>query len=121
MYIYKTRISQFKQSITGVPAIYGIGKKSSKLLIATSGIGSRYRVRQLSHKKQYLLSEAIRKGDMKVSIDLKKEVLNNIQHHLEIRDYRGNRHRLGYPVHGQRTRSNGRTQQKLGPRRIKSV
>jgi small subunit ribosomal protein S13 len=39
----------------------------------------------------------------------------NIKRLIEIGCYRGLRHRRGLPVHGQRTRTNGRTRR--GPRR----
>lgn len=35
--------------------------------------------------------------------------LENIKRLIKVGCYRGNRHRLGYPVRGQRTRSNAKT------------
>jgi small subunit ribosomal protein S13 len=37
----------------------------------------------------------------------------NILKLVELNTYRGRRHKLGYPVRGQRTRSNGRTARRL--------
>lgn len=119
MYIYKTKIPKRKKSLVGIPSIYGIGIKTSRKIITSSGIGSKYRIRQLGYKKQYLISKYIRKNQLIVSIDLRKQVQKYIQHYLDIKSYRGNRHRLGYPVRGQRTHTNARTQKKLGSKRTR--
>ncbi len=47
--------------------------------------------------------------------DLRKEVSLNIKRLIEIGSYRGNRHRRGLPVRGQRTHTNARTRK--GPRK----
>jgi small subunit ribosomal protein S13 len=40
---------------------------------------------------------------------LRRQVQQNIQRLKEIRSYRGDRHRRGLPVRGQRTKTNART------------
>jgi len=45
----------------------------------------------------------------KVEGDLRREVTQNISRLKEIVSYRGIRHKLGLPVHGQRTKTNSRT------------
>ena len=40
---------------------------------------------------------------------LRRQVSQNIQRLKDIRSFRGDRHRRGLPVRGQRTRSNART------------
>ena len=40
---------------------------------------------------------------------LRRQVQQHIQRLKDIRSYRGDRHRRGLPVHGQRTRCNART------------
>jgi small subunit ribosomal protein S13 len=47
--------------------------------------------------------------------DLRKEVNLSIKRLIEIGSYRGLRHRLRLPLHGQRTKTNART--KRGPRK----
>lgn len=47
--------------------------------------------------------------------DLRRENALNIKRLMEIRTYRGLRHRKGLPVRGQRTRSNARTRK--GPKK----
>src|SRR2546427_4374312 len=47
--------------------------------------------------------------------DLRREVATNIKRLTEIGSYRGQRHRRGLPVRGQRTRTNARSRR--GPKR----
>src|SRR5438034_1355773 len=48
-------------------------------------------------------------NEMKVEGALRSEVQLNIKRLVDINCYRGQRHRLGLPVRGQRTRTNCRT------------
>ena len=50
----------------------------------------------------------------KVEGDLRREVNSNIKRLMEINCYRGQRHKRGLPVRGQRTQTNARTRK--GPR-----
>ena len=48
-------------------------------------------------------------NDYKVEGELRSEVQLNIKRLMDIGCYRGQRHRKGLPVNGQRTRTNART------------
>jgi small subunit ribosomal protein S13 len=50
----------------------------------------------------------------KVEGDLRRDVQQDIQRLTSIGCYRGNRHRLGLPVRGQRTSTNSRTRRGRG-------
>lgn len=50
---------------------------------------------------------------VKLEIDLKREVWNNIAHQRMIGSYVGRRHAMGMPVRGQNTRTNARTARRL--------
>jgi small subunit ribosomal protein S13 len=50
---------------------------------------------------------------MKIENELRREVLNNISRLRDMKAYRGMRHALGYPVRGQRTRTQTTTANKL--------
>lgn len=50
---------------------------------------------------------------LKIEKDLKNEILGNIALKRKIGSYAGRRHVMGYPVHGQRTRSNASTAKRL--------
>jgi small subunit ribosomal protein S13 len=81
------------------------------------------RVRDLSDEDVARLRSVIDKlsTDKEILIegDLRREVAMNIKRLTEIGTYRGLRHRRGLPVHGQRTRTNGRSRR--GPKRTVGV
>ena len=72
------------------------------------------RVRDLTDDEINRLRETIEK-EYSVEGDLRREVALNIKRLVEIRCYRGIRHRMGLPVRGQRTKTNARTRK--GPRK----
>ena len=55
---------------------------------------------------------------MKLESELRREVTANILHHRQIGTYVGKRHVMGYPVRGQRTKTNARTARKLNGKLI---
>jgi small subunit ribosomal protein S13 len=103
-----------KRVVIGLTYIFGIGKKTSQQILATTGISEETRIRDLTEEEVSKLREAIDKS-VKVEGDLRREVALNIKRLIEIGSYRGMRHRRGLPVRGQRTKTNARTRK--GPRR----
>lgn len=97
-----------KRVEVGLTYIYGIGPSTSQKILKESGINPDTRVRALSDEEVAHLRELIDR-DYRVEGDLRREVNLNIKRLVEIGSYRGRRHRLGLPVHGQRTRTNSRT------------
>ena len=95
-------------------SIYGIGITSSQRILAAIGIDPGLRVKELSEEQVGQVRDVIDK-QYKVEGDLRREVQSNIRRLIEISCYRGIRHRIRLPVHGQRTRTNART--KRGPRK----
>jgi len=94
-------------------SIYGIGTTSSQRILAAAGIDPGIRVKELSEEQVGQIRDVIGK-QYRVEGDLRREVQSNIRRLIEISCYRGTRHRMRLPVHGQRTRTNART--KRGPR-----
>jgi small subunit ribosomal protein S13 len=94
-------------------SIYGIGTTSSQRILAAAGIDPGIRVKELSEEQVGQIRDVISK-QYRVEGDLRREVQSNIRRLIEISCYRGTRHRMRLPVHGQRTRTNART--KRGPR-----
>jgi small subunit ribosomal protein S13 len=95
-------------------SIYGIGPTSSKRIMAATGVAPGLRVKELSEEQVGQIRDVIDK-QYKVECDLRSEVQSNIKRLIEISCYRGTRHRMRLPVHGQRTRTNART--KRGPKK----
>ncbi|MFQ3568014.1 MAG: 30S ribosomal protein S13 [Aggregatilineales bacterium] len=93
--------------------IYGIGRPTSKKLLASTGINPDTRVRDLSEAELQSLREAM--SGMTLEGDLRRTVQLSIKRLSEIGSYRGLRHRRSLPVRGQRTRTNARTRK--GPKK----
>jgi len=50
---------------------------------------------------------------LKIEVDLRREIRENIGHHKQVGSYVGRRHAMGLPVRGQRTHTNATTARKL--------
>ncbi len=94
--------------------IYGIGKTSSRNILAQTGVNPDTRVKDLSESEVTQLRQAV-DADYMVEGDLRREVSMNIKRLTEIGCYRGLRHRRHLPVRGQRTKTNARTRK--GPKK----
>ena len=94
--------------------IYGIGVTSSQRILAATGTDPGIRVKDLGEEQVARIRDVIDK-EHRVEGDLRRDVQSDIKRLIEIGCYRGTRHRMRLPVHGQRTRTNART--KRGPRK----
>ena len=88
--------------------IYGIGPKSSRDILAKTGINPDVRAKDLTEDDIAKLRDEI-ENNYTVEGELRREVAMNIKRLVEINCYRGIRHRKGLPVRGQRTKTNART------------
>jgi small subunit ribosomal protein S13 len=88
--------------------IYGIGRSTSKEILRTADVDPDRQVKDLAESEVSRLREIITRN-YRVEGDLRREVQMNIKRLTEIGCYRGLRHRMNLPVHGQRTRTNART------------
>lgn len=88
--------------------IYGIGRKLSNEIIDKLGLSKDMRARELN-EDQIAKLNAVLQSEYTVEGDLRRQIQNNIKRLIGIHCYRGQRHRLGLPVRGQRTRTNSRT------------
>jgi small subunit ribosomal protein S13 len=93
--------------------IYGVGRPTSRQVLASTGVNPDTRVRDLTEADLQKLRDAL--GGMTLEGDLRREVQLNIKRLSEIGSYRGLRHRRSLPVRGQRTRTNARTRK--GPKK----
>ncbi|TGL63692.1 30S ribosomal protein S13 [Leptospira sarikeiensis] len=97
-----------KRIVVGLTYIYGIGRSTSRKLLAKAGVEEAVRVKDLTDTQEAALRKAIEES-IKVEGDLRSENQLNIKRLMDIGCYRGLRHRRGLPVRGQRTRTNART------------
>ena len=98
----------------GLTYIFGIGRPTSRNILAQAGIDPDIRVHRLSDEEINRLRRVI-DTQFRVEGMLRSEIARNIKRLMDIGSYRGMRHRRGLPVRGQRTHTNART--KKGPRR----
>lgn len=94
--------------------IYGVGRTTSKEILAATGLSPDLRAKDLTDSDLSKLREYI-ESNVKVEGDLRREVQADIRRKIEIGCYQGLRHRRGLPVHGQRTKTNARTRK--GPKK----
>jgi len=98
----------------GLTYIYGIGRKSAQDILARTGVNPDTRVKDLTDSDEAKLREAI-DHDYIVEGDLRRQTALDIKRLSEIGCYRGQRHRRGLPVRGQRSKTNARTRK--GPKK----
>ena len=94
--------------------IYGVGRSSSRKILAEAKIDSNKRTDAVSDDEIARI-RAILDQSYKVEGDLRREVALNVKRLMDLGAYRGLRHRRNLPVRGQRTHTNARTRK--GPRR----
>jgi small subunit ribosomal protein S13 len=93
--------------------IFGIGLKTSQRILNTVGIDLNRRAHELTEDEISQITKEIQKTT-RVEGDLRREVSGNIRRLIDIGSYRGQRHKRGLPVRGQRSRTNARSRK--GPR-----
>jgi small subunit ribosomal protein S13 len=100
--------------------IYGIGPTTSKRVLQLAGVSPDIRTKDLTDAQVGKLRDVIAKQlQGRVEGDLRRQIALNIKRLIEIGTYRGQRHRRGLPVRGQRTRTNARTRR--GPKKTVGV
>ena len=88
--------------------IYGIGRTTSKAILAEAKIEPTTRVKDLTEAEEQKLNDII-SAKYTVEGNLRRLVTNNIKRLKDVNSYKGLRHKAGLPVNGQRTRTNART------------
>lgn len=91
--------------------IHGIGRDTAKNILAELKIGDGLnfpRVNEMSEDEIARIREVIDR-DLTVEGELRREVSMNIKRLMDMRSYRGLRHRAKLPVRGQKTKNNART------------
>lgn len=88
--------------------IHGIGPKFAKQILEEVDVDGDLRCNQVDDSKLAQINSVI-DATYIVEGALRRQVQQNIQRLKDIRSYRGDRHRKGLPVRGQRTQSNART------------
>lgn len=102
-----------KRVVVSLTYIYGIGSSAASRVLEKLHISEDKRVKDLTEEELTSIRNELR--NYKVEGDARRETAMNIKRLQDIGSYRGQRHRRGLPVRGQRTRTNARTRK--GPRK----
>jgi small subunit ribosomal protein S13 len=97
-----------KRVIIALTYIHGIGRTTAVQIADKLGIPHTARVQDLTDEEVLRIRETI-DADFTVEGDLRRNTAMNIKRLMDLRAYRGLRHRSGLPVRGQRTHTNART------------
>lgn len=97
-----------KKILFALQYIHGIGPKFAADILAEAKVDPDKRANEVD-ENQLAQINAIIDANYLVEGALRRQVSQNIQRLKDIRCYRGERHRRGLPVRGQRTKSNART------------
>lgn len=88
--------------------VYGIGKSLAKQILEDSNVDPRKKVGELTADELGRI-RGILETTYKLEGELRTQSFQNIKRLKEIKCYRGDRHKKGLPVRGQRTRCNAHT------------
>ena len=97
-----------KRVIIALTYIHGIGRTTAVQIADKLGIPHSARVQDLTDEEVLRIRETI-DADHTVEGDLRRDTAMNIKRLMDLRSYRGLRHRNQLPVRGQRTHTNART------------
>lgn len=97
-----------KRGVIGLTYIYGIGPSRAAKILDQAGIDHNKKVSEWSDDEQNAIRNFIN-ASFKVEGALRSETQLNIKRLVDINSFRGQRHRNGLPVRGQRTKTNART------------
>ena len=97
-----------KRGVIGLTYIYGVGRSTASEILKNAGISEDKKVNEWNDDELAAIRNYISEN-VKVEGELRSEVQLNIKRLMYIGCQRGNRHRLGLPLRGQRTKNNSRT------------
>ena len=89
--------------------VKGIGLFTAKKICEALKIDAESRMSDVDEDTIIRVRNYLEENDILVEGALNSEVRRNIKHHLDLRTYKGLRHRAGLPVRGQKTKTNART------------
>ena len=102
-----------KHTDVALTYIYGIGRATAIKICASTGVEAARKISDLTEAELDKLRNEV--GNHLVEGDLRREISMNIKRLMDLKTYRGLRHRHSLPVRGQRSKTNGRTRK--GPRK----
>lgn len=89
--------------------IHGVGPKTADSVVSKSGLDAATRVKDLTESDLAKLQSTLNDMEIPLEGELKRVVRQNIKRLMDIKSYKGLRHKQGLPVRGQSTKRNART------------
>lgn len=89
--------------------VHGIGTTTAFKICEKLGIDVQTRMGKLTEDELNNIRQEIESSGILIEGDLRREVSLNIKRLMDMKCYRGMRHRSGLPVRGQNTKTNART------------
>ena len=99
--------------LQGLCKVYGIGKSRAGKLISYLGLSPNMKVGDLTPVQTKRILDWLSDAEINSS-EIKKTNGESIILLKEMKSYRGSRHKSGFPVRGQRTKTNAKTQRRIG-------
>jgi len=87
--------------------IFGIGRSTSNEILEKAGVDKDIKVKDLTEEQVGKIRTIVE--EYKIEGELRKEIRLNIKRLLDIKSYRGLRHKMNLPVRGQSSKTNART------------
>lgn len=97
-----------KRVVIALTYIHGIGRTKAQEICSQLALPAERRVSELTDGEVISIRELI-DANYQVEGDVRREVSMNIKRLMDLKTYRGLRHRARLPVRGQRTSTNART------------
>jgi len=107
--IFGTEIPNEKRIEASLPYIYGIGRQTATRILEQAGVDADIRTGKLTEEQLVKIANVITSEGLVIEGDLRRERQSNLKRLASINCHRGQRHRRGLPVRGQRTKTNART------------
>lgn len=104
-----------KRAVIALTYIHGVGPTTARRMCDEVGIDLSRRMNDLSEDELNQIRKIIESGQFLIEGELRREVAMNIKRLMDMKSYRGMRHRAHLPVRGQKTKTNARTRK--GPAR----
>ena len=100
-------IPKQKRGVISLTYIYGVGRSRAQEILAEAKVDENIKVQDWTDDQIGAIRETV--GTYTIEGELRSETQLNIKRLMDIGCYRGNRHRVGLPLRGQRTKNNSRT------------
>ncbi|HUT59560.1 MAG TPA: 30S ribosomal protein S13 [Phycisphaerae bacterium] len=103
-----------KPTYVSLQYIFGVGETSAMAICRKTSIDPMVRAKELTEDQLSRIGSLL-DSEYVIEGQLRRQIQQNVARLRDINSYRGQRHRRGLPVRGQRTKTNARTRK--GPRK----